>query len=46
MGKTTSKTAKGTTAISKGALDLAQKMRVNPEKLAAEDDSLTAEIKL
>lgn len=47
VSKTTSKTAsQGTPAISQGAIDLANKMRVDPAKLAEEDDSLTAEIKL
>lgn len=47
VSKTTSKVAsQGTPSISKGAIDLAQKMRVNPEKLAEEDDSLTATIKI
>jgi hypothetical protein len=33
-------------SLSQGAINLATKMRVNTEKLAAEDESLTAEIKL
>lgn len=45
VSKTTSKTIKGSNALSQEALRLAEKMRVNPEKLALEDDSLTAEIK-
>ena len=46
VSTTTSKTVKGSNAISQGALKLAEKMRVDPKKLAEEDDSLTAEIKL
>ena len=46
VSKTTSKVAdKGKPALSQGALRLAEKMRVDPKKLAEEDDSLTAEIK-
>ena len=46
VSKTTSKVAnQGTPALSQGAIDLAQKMRVDLKKLAEEDDSLTAEIK-
>jgi hypothetical protein len=46
VSKTTSKVAdKGSNALSPGALKLAEKMRVDPKKLAEEDDSLTAEIK-
>lgn len=46
VSKTTSKTTKGSDALSPGALKLAEKMRVDPKKLAQEDDSSTAEIKL
>ena len=46
VSKTTSKVAsQGMPALSQGAIDLANKMRVDPKKLAEEDDSLTAEIK-
>jgi hypothetical protein len=45
VSKTTSKTAKGKPDLSPGALNMAERMRVSPEKLAQEDDSLTAEIK-
>jgi len=44
--KTTSKVAtKGSNALSPGALNLADKMRVDPKKLAEEDDSSTATAK-
>jgi hypothetical protein len=45
VSKTTAKTVKGEGGLSAGALKLAEKMRVSPDKLALEDDSLTAEIK-
>lgn len=46
ISKTDSKTVKGESSISEGALEMASKMRVDPEDLAKEDDSLSAEIKL
>jgi hypothetical protein len=46
VSKTSSKTIPKGTSLSKGAIDLATKMRVDTKKLAEEDDSLTAEIKL
>lgn len=46
VSKTTSKTIKGEPNVSQGAIQLAQKMRVDTKKLAEEDDSLTAEIQL
>ena len=46
VSKTTSKVAdKGKPALSQGALKLADKMRVDPNKLAEEDDSSTATAK-
>lgn len=41
---TTSKTVKGKINLSEGALALAKAMRVDPEKLAEEDDSSTATV--
>ena len=47
IGTTTQKSVKDDgKSISEGALKLAQAMRVDPNKLADEDDSSTAEIKL
>lgn len=47
VSKTTSKSVKNDgKSVSEGALRLAQAMRVDPEKLAKEDDSLIAEINL
>jgi gas vesicle protein len=45
VSKTTQKTTKESNALSNDALMFAEKMRVDPKKLAEEDDSLTAEIK-
>lgn len=45
VGKTTAKTTKDKNSLSKGAIELAEKMRVNVKELAEEDDSRTAEIK-
>jgi X-linked retinitis pigmentosa GTPase regulator len=45
VSKTTQKTTKESNVLSNDALMFAEKMRVDPKKLAEEDDSLTAEIK-
>lgn len=45
VSKTTSKTVPEGKALSEGAIAMANQMRVDPKKLAQEDDSLTAEIK-
>ncbi len=46
VSKTTSKTVKEGNTLSPGAIDLANKMRVDLKKLAEEDLSIPAEIKL
>jgi len=46
VSKTTQKTSKESNSLSNDAIMFAERLRIDPKKLAEEDDSLTAEIKL